>query len=86
MVSSAAAATSDLFAQPPAHLTRPQLIDRIIAINPSASEQFLARFEDRQLSGYLDHLHAVQEPRGGTAARWVRPADSPAIVARIPRD
>lgn len=67
-------------------MTRSQVVERIISINPTASVEFLARFQDRALRGYLEHLHAVQEPRGRATARWVRPADSPAIMSRSPRD
>lgn len=67
-------------------MTRSQVVERIISINPTASVEFLARFQDRALRGYLEHLHAVQEPRGRATARWIRPADSPAIMSRSPRD
>lgn len=60
---------------------RAQLVELIVSLNPTATPAFLGQFEDGMLRGYLDHLTAVQEPRG-RGARWLRPADSPAIVAR----
>lgn len=65
-------------------LNRSQIMDRIISINPTATVAFLSRFEERPLKRYLEHLTAAQEPRG-RSAWWVRPADSPAIVVRVPR-
>ncbi len=67
-------------------LSRSQVMERIIAINPTATVNFLARFADRALRGYLDHLSLLQEPRGRSSPPWVRPADSPAIVVRVPND
>lgn len=62
-------------------LTREQLVDRILELNPSATLAFLGEFGEMSLSVYLAHLMAAQEPRGRTAT-WVRPGDSPAIVSR----
>lgn len=76
----------DFAGAPGAPMSRAQVVERIITINPTASVEFLARFADRELKGYLDHLNAVQEPRGRSSARWVRPADSPAIVTWAPQD
>lgn len=69
---------------PPEPLTREQLIDRIIEINPSATTTFLSAFEHSSLARYLDHLAAAEAPRGRDA-RWVRPGDTPAILARTSR-
>jgi len=65
-------------------LSREQVMERIMSINPTATVHFLGRFADRALRGYLDHLSMVQEPRGRCCQPWVRPGDSPAIVVRIP--
>ncbi|QYU69196.1 hypothetical protein J4558_03365 [Leptolyngbya sp. 15MV] len=62
-----------------ASLTREQVVDRIIEINPSATVAFLSRFEERPLRAYLDHLIVGKAPRG-PASVWIRPGDSPAIV------
>ncbi len=70
----------------PGPMSRSQVMERIISINPTATVQFLGRFADRSLRGYLDHLSAAQSPRGRSSTPWVRPADSPAIVMRVPND
>jgi|GEM_PF-1590510 len=62
-------------------LPRPQIVERIIAGNPSATAEFLAGFGDAALAHYLEHLIVGDEPRGRTS-RWVRRAESPAIVRR----
>ncbi len=66
-------------------LSPPQMIDRIIALNPSATSDFLERFRPNHLAAYLDHLVATREPRGRSNARWVRRGDTPGIVTRTPR-
>lgn len=66
---------------PSSRLTREQVVDRIISINPTASVEFLGAFDSRDLGSYLDHLVATRAPRG-PKARWLRPSDSPAIVGR----
>lgn len=92
MVSQSYAASSLFSGQPEVTsaaagpLTRSQVMERIISINPTATVQFLGRFADRALRGYLDHLSLVQEPRGRSSPPWIRPADSPAILMRSPRD
>jgi hypothetical protein len=68
---------------PTSRLTREQVVDRIISINPTASVEFLANFQDRDLGQYLDHLLAASTPRG-RHARWLREAESPAITGREP--
>jgi hypothetical protein len=62
-------------------LTREQVVNRIIHINPTATEAFLSRFSEDSLGRYLDHLIVATGPRG-PQSRWLRPGDSPAIVAR----
>lgn len=66
-------------------LTRGQVIERIMTLNPTAGVDFLADFSERSLRAYLDHLASAQIPRG-RAARWVRPGDTPGIVMAEPRD
>src|SRR5262249_3336244 len=61
-------------------MSRPQLLDKILSMNPSATEAFLPRFSDRALGTYLDPRVASERPRG-RHARWERPGDSPAIMA-----
>ncbi len=63
-------------------LTREQVVDRIITINPTATKDFLDTFNASHLGGYLDHLVAAQRPRGPDS-RWSRPNDSPAIMVRV---
>lgn len=66
-------------------LTREQVVDRIITINPTATTSFLAAFSEASLGRYLDHLLATAGPRGRNA-RWLRTGDSPAIMARERKD
>lgn len=61
-------------------LTREQLVERIVVLNPTATEGFLAAFPARALRSYFDHL-TIAAARG-RASRWIRPAESPAIVWR----
>jgi len=65
----------------PGRLSREQVIDHILTINPSAGRQFLEQFESRRLDDYLDRLVASGSPRG-REARWTRPGDAPAIEVR----
>lgn len=60
-------------------LTREQLMLQIQALNPTATVSSLARFSARALGLYLAHLHCAFEPRG-RMARWIRPAETPAIL------
>jgi hypothetical protein len=66
-------------------LTREQVVDRIITINPTATVSFLERFNSRSLGMYLDHLVSASRPRG-RGARWLRPGDTPAILGRESQD
>lgn len=68
--------------------TAPEMMERIIAINPSATSEFLRAFRPKNLEDYLDHLEATRLPRGTTAvlrSGWVRRADTPGIVTRSAR-
>lgn len=60
-------------------LSREQLILQIQSLNPTATIDHLVRFSARALGLYLAHLSAATEPRG-RMARWIRPAETPAIV------
>lgn len=62
-----------------AGMTTPQLIERILDLNPGATAQYLATFSRDNLRDYLDHLHSSSGPRG---SRWIRRGDSPGIVGR----
>lgn len=62
-------------------LSKGQLIEQILMLNPGATLEFLADFSVNELSQYLNHLLWLQQPRTG-GARWTRPGDSPAVVAR----
>jgi|GEM_PF-1163816 len=66
-------------------LTKARVVERIIEMNPTASEQFLRVFSHRRLMDYMEHLVSASEPRGKHST-WLRRGDSPAIVAREPRD
>lgn len=60
---------------------RQRLIDQIITINPTAAREYLDQFKDQSLKYYLNHLHALQEPRG-RMAWWLRPAETAAATGR----
>ncbi len=47
-------------------LTREQLLDRIMTLNPTATSEFLSRFGDDDLDEYLTRLTAAQAARGRT--------------------
>jgi len=52
-------------------MTKRQLIDEIITINPTAQPGFLAGFQDAALGEYLTHLQVVKAPLlTGDAARY----------------
>jgi len=83
MVSEGAPASNDTLFTTDKRLTREQVIDRIRALNPGASSDYLGRFETPALALYLDHLSLTSEPRGSI---WRRPGDTAAITTRNPRD
>lgn len=62
-----------------AGLTRTQLLERIMDLNTTASEEYLDSFSEGSLARYLAHLESAGSPRGG---RWERIAETPAIVVR----
>lgn len=67
-----------------ARLSRSQVVDRILALNPGATRDFLSRFTGPALAEYLEHLTLTQEPRG-RGSGWVRRAGQSAITARVSR-
>ena len=62
-------------------LTREQVVDRIMSLNPTARPDFLRGFQRGSLFDYLARLDTAKSPRG---SGWVRRGDSPAIVTRRP--
>lgn len=60
-------------ARSPGEWTREELIEKVRAINPSASVEYLAGFEMASLGLYLAHLEWAALPR---KARWHRPGDT----------
>ena len=68
----------------PRRLTREQVVDRILTINPTADADFLRPFTDDELRIYMLRLDASQEPRGRRAV-WVRRDGRPGISARSRR-
>jgi|GEM_PF-3336627 len=65
----------------PAYLSRAQLVERILQINPTATTEFLSRFTEGALAHYLEHLSVLEDP---ASAPWVRRGIAPAIVRREP--
>lgn len=76
-------AVTDSEVPSPTAMTRSQMVERIQALNPTASAEYLSTFSARHLLTYLEHLTASLEPRGRTA-RWMRPEDSPALSRWVP--
>lgn len=62
-------------------LTREQLVDRIMTLNPTATPEFLARFEHESLDEYLRRLATAKGPRGRDSG-WVRPPGASAVTSR----
>jgi hypothetical protein len=70
---------------PRSGLTREQLLDRILAMNTSATTAFLAEFSTASLDMYHEHLQAASQPRGRNA-RWIREARTSATSVAVARD
>lgn len=52
-------------------MTKRQMIDEILTMNRSAEPGFLARFDDGDLSEYLQHLQLARTPRlSGNRSRY----------------
>ena len=64
-------------------LTTAQIIDRILQLNPTCTEAWLAGFSRTDLEQYLAKLQYAAEPRGARSS-WVRRGDAPAVVTRRP--
>ena len=71
-------------------MTKRELIDEIVELNPTATPEFLADFEQSDLAEYLQHLQWVAEPpaaegKGDLTPPAVsltpepQPADEPAL-------
>ncbi|MEC9373947.1 MAG: hypothetical protein VYC34_08890 [Planctomycetota bacterium] len=75
----------DLHSDERTDFMRERLVDEIRDLNPTASAEYLAGFDNRSLRLYLAHLHASAEPRGRGAV-WQRPGDTPVIVTAEPAD
>jgi len=60
-------------------MTKRQLIDAIMGLNPTAAVEFLMSFDVTDLRRYFDHLQVQLDPRGRDSV-WVRQADTPAVV------
>lgn len=65
-------------------LTREQVVDRIVTINPTATSEFLTRFATPELRCYLQRLKLVGR-RSARGSAWTRQTTSPAIVTRSAR-
>lgn len=53
-------------------MTKREIIDEIIKLNPSASPQFLAGFSERELADYLGQLVGISNGTRGAARPDVR--------------
>ena len=62
-------------------MTREQVLDRIITINPTASRSFLDSFERDSLGTYLKRLQHATAPRGPKSRPWQRTGGAAAISA-----
>lgn len=67
------------------HLSPSQLVEHINALNPTATPEFLHRFDRGALIEYLRHLLSTEEPRGTGRARWIRSTGAPAVSRWEPR-
>ncbi len=61
-------------------MTHAELLEEILARNPTAQVAYLGRFSTQKLRDYLDHLIVATSPREQRMV-WVRRGDTPAIVA-----
>lgn len=50
-------------------MTKRNLIDHIMEINPTATPEFLARFDEKDLGEYLHHLQSVSAPAEAAISR-----------------
>lgn len=75
------ASTCTLEAPQDSLFSRPQIVSRIIELNPTSTVAYLASFTDKSLHQYLSRLNGLQTPRMGSKG-WIRPTESPAIICR----
>ncbi|MBS3821614.1 MAG: hypothetical protein GVY16_03005 [Planctomycetes bacterium] len=62
-------------------MTKRELIDAIVDINPTAMPEFLARFSDLALHEYYEHLCAARQPRpAGHGERYEQYFGDPAAT------
>ncbi|MEL7473735.1 MAG: hypothetical protein AAGK04_10500 [Planctomycetota bacterium] len=73
--------TAPLCAQAFTRLSREQILERILEINPGATTDFLADFDHTTLADYLDRLIRLRDQRG-SGSRWVRRSGPPAVASR----
>lgn len=64
-------------------MTKLEMIEQIRVHNRSADAEFLARFDEPTLGGYLDRLTRLHGQRGRHSVQ-VRPDASPASCTRLP--
>ena len=72
-------------------MTKRELIDRIMQLNPTATPAFLAKFDEDDLAEYLTHLrwvvapepseYVVEHARASTREPLFAPADVAAVGA-----
>lgn len=55
-------------------LTKAQLIDSVIELNPAARREWLGQFASEQLQIYIERLRHAQAPRGSGSIWLRRPA------------
>jgi len=64
---------------------RARLVEELLQLNPTATVEFLSRFDDAALIQYKAHLEASREPRGRDA-RWARPDGASVTGWRIRKE
>lgn len=76
---------SDVFMMEPIEesprLSRAQVMTRIIELNPTASIDYLTRFDDEALADYLAHVDTASDPRRARVG-WLRKDSVPAVAFR----
>ncbi len=69
--------------RPAPRYPRVHLVERILELNPTATPEFLSRFNLPLLEEYLEHLTLTQSR--GRGSGWIRKDGAPAIVMRASR-
>lgn len=64
-----------------ATMSKQQMINEIAELNAGASPEILMSFDETSLASYLKRLNELHNRRG-PATRWVRLAETTAIVTR----